>query len=132
MKSESADVFEDAALTVFWFQYNTYDDSVARLALLRRFSLVRVRQREHLGEWISDHRRAMTRVPAASSSLDICWSCGESAIDPLVRHHIIQLQRGGSDSPRNLIEICRPCHAEIHPWLRVASTPQPVRVGGSR
>lgn len=34
-----------------------------------------------------------------------------------VRHHLFQLQNGGYNLPLNIIGLCRPCHAEIHPWL---------------
>lgn len=44
-----------------------------------------------------------------------CYVCGAPAT---VRHHIIQLQNGGRNSPRNLMGLCDDCHAEIHPWLR--------------
>jgi len=44
-----------------------------------------------------------------------CWCCG-SAAD--VRHHIIQLQKGGMNTRLNLVSLCNPCHREIHPWLK--------------
>lgn len=44
-----------------------------------------------------------------------CFACrglGE------VRHHIIWLKHGGLNSKKNIVTLCRPCHAEIHPWLK--------------
>lgn len=34
-----------------------------------------------------------------------------------VRHHLILLSRGGRNHKNNLVGLCRPCHAKIHPWL---------------
>lgn len=44
-----------------------------------------------------------------------CFVCGDPAS---CRHHIIQLQHGGINHRLNLVSLCDPCHAEIHPWLR--------------
>lgn len=49
------------------------------------------------------------------SSHPICFACrgvGE------VRHHIIQIQHGGLNSKKNLVTLCKGCHAEVHPWLK--------------
>lgn len=45
----------------------------------------------------------------------ICYVC-ESNND-LVRHHVIPLHRGGSNSPKNLVPLCNNCHERLHPWL---------------
>jgi hypothetical protein len=37
---------------------------------------------------------------------------------PNVRHHIVQIQNGGLNNPKNLMLLCNPCHAKIHPWLQ--------------
>jgi len=44
-----------------------------------------------------------------------CFVCGKQG---RARHHIIQLQNGGINARRNLVILCEPCHAEIHPWLK--------------
>lgn len=55
-----------------------------------------------------------------------CWVCLAPAS---CRHHIVQLQNGGINSRKNVVSLCDPCHAEIHPWLKEGghrpSTPQP-------
>jgi 5-methylcytosine-specific restriction endonuclease McrA len=45
----------------------------------------------------------------------ICFACGELAE---VRHHIIWIKNGGLNSKKNLVSLCKPCHAFIHPWLQ--------------
>jgi len=50
-----------------------------------------------------------------------CWSCQQEP--PKHLHHIIQLQYGGRNSPRNLVPLCKYCHAIIHPWLRKDAHP---------
>jgi 5-methylcytosine-specific restriction endonuclease McrA len=44
-----------------------------------------------------------------------CHAC--ERIGDRVWHHIVQLQNGGSNSPKNLVKVCLPCHAVIHPFL---------------
>lgn len=44
-----------------------------------------------------------------------CVCCGEEADS---RHHIIELQYGGSNSPKNIVPICSKCHSKVHPWLK--------------
>lgn len=44
-----------------------------------------------------------------------CGACGR--IGFRVWHHIVQLQHGGTNSPKNLVRVCLPCHAVIHPHL---------------
>lgn len=45
----------------------------------------------------------------------MCFACGAKAD---VRHHIIWIKHGGLNSKRNLVSLCHPCHAYIHPWLQ--------------
>lgn len=45
----------------------------------------------------------------------MCFACGNKAE---VRHHIIWIKHGGLNSKRNLVSLCKPCHAYIHPWLQ--------------
>jgi 5-methylcytosine-specific restriction endonuclease McrA len=43
-----------------------------------------------------------------------CEVCSEPAT---VRHHVIQLQNGGSNHGNNIVRICDECHLKIHPWM---------------
>ena len=45
---------------------------------------------------------------------DFCAVCYHS---PVTRHHIVPLSTGGLNTKKNLIQLCNPCHAKIHPWL---------------
>lgn len=45
-----------------------------------------------------------------------CWVCGLRAN---VRHHIFQLQKGGSNHIQNMVPLCHLCHAKVHPWMEV-------------
>lgn len=44
-----------------------------------------------------------------------CFICN---VKSQCRHHMIQLQNGGINCKRNIINLCNKCHATIHPWLR--------------
>lgn len=48
----------------------------------------------------------------------LCKVCQEKTVKHI--HHIIQLQHGGTNQMKNIIGLCFDCHAEIHPWLKVA------------
>jgi len=43
-----------------------------------------------------------------------CFVCNKPA---QIRHHIVQLQHGGTNQQKNVIQLCDGCHCEIHPWL---------------
>lgn len=45
-----------------------------------------------------------------------CFACNSRPSE--ARHHIIQLQHGGPNMTHNVVNVCAPCHAEIHPWLK--------------
>jgi 5-methylcytosine-specific restriction endonuclease McrA len=57
-----------------------------------------------------------------------CFLCREAKAT--VRHHIIPISRGGCNRIINLVGLCAPCHAEIHPWLKkpVAVVVHPVNL----
>lgn len=50
------------------------------------------------------------------ASHDLCFVCRSKGE---IRHHIIWLSNGGLNSKRNIITLCKFCHAEIHPWLKL-------------
>ena len=58
------------------------------------------------------HQRAGTKP---RTTVGQCWSCSGWA--DLERHHVIQLQNGGTNWHVNIVRICRECHRHIHPWL---------------
>ena len=68
-----------------------------------------------LAERRATFRRANRR---GRSLVGQCWACNIWA--DVFTHHIVQLQHGGWNHPRNLVRICRACHAAIHPWLQNA------------
>lgn len=47
---------------------------------------------------------------------DFCHFCLMSG--NLIRHHIIPIWMGGLNMKLNIIQICSPCHAYLHPWLK--------------
>lgn len=66
---------------------------------------------------IADRRAAFNRGRMLIHPFEkypLCFVCGGMAT---VRHHIITLQNGGTNNRRNVVSLCAPCHALIHPWL---------------
>lgn len=47
-----------------------------------------------------------------------CFVCKSES--QAIRHHILQLQHGGPNITHNVVNVCRKCHALIHPWLTTA------------
>jgi len=45
-----------------------------------------------------------------------CFSC-LNADRRIYVHHIIEIQHGGSNHPRNRVPLCFRCHHHLHPWL---------------
>lgn len=83
-----------------------------RLDLLRIFAAQPVTRS-------TDWDCAAVRQEAATSGGGVpeaCFSC-RSGDRKLYWHHVIQIQHGGSNKPRNRVAICYRCHAAIHPWL---------------
>ena len=74
-------------------------------------------------------RRAHPHRPVTG----LCFCC--RAAPATQQHHVIQVQHGGRNVPRNLVGLCRACHRKIHPWMgrrRVAETQPPgLAVPGS-
>lgn len=105
----------DVELLAFWRQFNDVWCSAAdRLALVRRIADLRlhrprgwspgaVRQESVRRHWRWTHH----------PHCQICRSWDR----PLVWHHLIQIQHGGTNVPLNRVMICVRCHADVHPWL---------------
>jgi hypothetical protein len=84
-----------------------------RVAILRRLADVRLSSPSE-DEYLSmryDHRGVSMMLTA-----DQCFACLNSE-RWLYWHHVIQVQHGGSNTPRNLVRLCHDCHRRVHPWL---------------
>ena len=67
------------------------------------------------GERLNERRRRFKRSTKHDRLIgEPCFVC-QSPFG--ARHHIIQLQHGGSHGKSNLLPLCDDCHAKIHPWL---------------
>jgi 5-methylcytosine-specific restriction endonuclease McrA len=49
-----------------------------------------------------------------------CWACMTRSAR--LRHHIHQLQYGGTNKRNNIVPLCFQCHAKIHPHLDKSSS----------
>lgn len=101
-------------LDEIWFA-KRYGGRGERLNVLRYMAGV-VIQREASWDYVA------TRQSKPPRSLDDdCFVCGDRG-QTLYRHHVIQVQHGGSNSPRNVVKLCHACHHLIHPWLEKPSS----------
>lgn len=107
---ERLDISEPAALDQFYAEAAGGD----RIGAIRRFAeiaIVRPADWDYAGE-----RSAAPR----GISVPQCYGCRVQA-GPYHRHHIIQIQHGGSNYIRNIVGLCEACHADVHPWLPKAN-----------
>lgn len=59
-------------------------------------------------------RRSFESKKYGLLKLDKCYVCKEKAVH---RHHLIQLQYGGTNIKKNLVGLCELCHTTIHPFM---------------
>lgn len=95
-------------LELFWQYVERGED---RLELLKLYAAQPVSREQ-------DWNRQAVRDEASTITLDAhgCFCC-RTEDRRLYWHHVVQVQHGGSNSPRNRVAICYRCHALIHPWL---------------
>ena len=103
----SLNVSEAAALDQFYAEAET--DRVGALKRFAEIALVRP------ADW------SFAAVRAEADKIRVvhgqgCFGCRKSARG-YQRHHVIQIQHGGSNYLRNIVVLCDDCHAAVHPWL---------------
>lgn len=104
---------EERILDYFWLMSRS---GAEKLPLLRQVGAVRVLRPT---EWsISEVRRAHDARSRPFGD-GRCFVC--SSGDYIQSHHIIEVNHGGSNHPRNLVALCFHCHQRLHPWLTVAT-----------
>lgn len=111
-RAKQATLNLESELTRFWSRCNKHDMTAEeRMARLKEFAeIVISKPKKGL------RKVARTKFVAWKVRRDKrCFVCGLWA---RLRHHIIQLQHGGSNSKKNIVALCDDCHAEIHPWLK--------------
>jgi len=113
-------------LELFWSQFNIVDCKLCRrvcngkcsepekkLSLLRNFSAFNAKRPEYAvrKEKRGKFNKHFHKDLAKKSN---CFVCQEQAVD---RHHIVEIQNGGTNHYLNIIPLCRGCHRKIHSWL---------------
>lgn len=62
-----------------------------------------------------EHETSVARV-GLNGLTRACFAC--LTMDRRVYvHHVIEIQHGGSNHPRNRVSLCFRCHHDLHPWL---------------
>lgn len=105
---ETLTITEHAALDQFYQEAAGED----RIGALRRFVEIAIAR---------DAGCDPETVRAESSNhrlfANVCFGCRRADRQPLIWHHVIQIQHGGSNLLRNRVALCDDCHADVHPWL---------------
>jgi len=86
------------------------------LSVLKDFSNIEVKYKKTAP--LAEHRQAfdhLKHLRFKNVHKRICFACRKPAE---LRHHIMPLKNGGRNAKRNVVYLCRRCHAEIHPWLK--------------
>lgn len=121
-RREILGITEDVALREFWSQI---DDGADRLELLRAFAEVAIIRPD---AWRPNDIRAEFETLRFGD--DQCLAC--YSYNRVQHHHIIQIQHGGSNHPRNFAALCTDCHAGVHPWLEPGRKRTGIARGWSR
>lgn len=111
-RRSSQDEQNRIALRRFWARVLAGE---RRLTLLREFAAVKI-----AGAYLSPlvvRRRFMRSSVARFDELTLCWSC--TVMPASDRHHVIQVQHGGTNIKENVVPVCTICHGLIHPWMEV-------------
>ncbi len=75
------------------------------------------------------NREAMRAVPPMHDrEREGCFLCAQT-LGRLIWHHVVLVKHGGSNCPWNLVKLCDPCHADIHPWLKPITATGSTRSG---
>lgn len=116
---------EAYALMYFWMMVRKTDD---RLAMLQQMAEIVI---QRPADWDfaavrQEHQRGGQPWWSGEVSGRQCFCC--ASVRRLYRHHIIEVQHGGSNDGRNQVPLCFACHKRIHPWLTV-EPPQTHRFG---
>jgi len=59
-----------------------------------------------------------------------CWGCG--IVGKLIRHHVIQLQNGGTNWHENIELVCEVCHDEVHRCLKARQLDSEMNAADAR
>ena len=107
---------EDRVLDWFWGM--SRDIRVDRLWLLLQLTYV-VIQRPATWDTEAVRREHETQYGGTDTvklTYRECFACSSRAT--LYAHHVIEVQHGGSNTWRNKVPLCFPCHQYLHPWLK--------------
>ena len=100
---------EDRVLDYFWLMDRQGAD---RHELLLQLREVRV---QRPSDWNKRKIRHWHEVEKMRVGRGTCFCCRKSG--PVVDHHLVQIQHGGSNDLRNRVALCFVCHRRVHPWL---------------
>lgn len=106
---------EPDVLDYFWAMASSDAD---RVALLQQLAEVAIRRP---ADWDGGSVRFGAAGTTARLTADACFAC-HTTEKHLYWHHVIQVQHGGSNDPRNLVRVCHACHRAVHPWLPAPTT----------
>lgn len=104
---------EQRVLDYFWMMNR---QGVPRLWLLSHVGKVVIRRPLDWDRAVvrREHEQAI-RAGILRLAATQCFGCMKGG--PLYQHHIIEVQNGGSNDPRNRVALCFDCHKSLHPWL---------------
>lgn len=98
----------DRLLDVFW-RKATDATRWGRRDLLRRWEYIDLTT---IHPSIRVERRKVRNAKLRHKRAPICWVCRKDATTQ--RHHILTVAHGGMNIHRNLVDICKPCHVDVH------------------
>jgi len=112
----------DRLLTIFW-RKATDATRWGRRDLLRRWADIRIA----VGASIRVSKKKVRNRQLERKRAPICWCCRHRT--ECQAHHILAVAHGGLSIRRNFVDLCKPCHVDVHRTYqqddpRVAALPQ--------
>lgn len=100
-------------LAVFHQKAKKANNKLKRLRLLRQFANFVLLPDPYITHDQGYHRRHFEKRKARGAFYlaGACWVCGLIAE---CRHHVIQVQHGGRNIKRNIVNLCVSCHQSVH------------------
>ena len=98
----------------FWTRFHQNENVPDRIFALKQYSGIKLNRRKDLPLYIKRAKFNKNKRDKFRYLDKYCRVCNNA---PVIRHHIIMLSNGGKNNMQNVIEICKNCHKQIHPWM---------------
>lgn len=96
-------------------EYKTASSPSVRLTILQKYASINLVPRTlKTFKRTAVARKQYNDLKVALPEFQLSGVCDVCPAPSQHRHHVIPLGKGGTNSPRNLVPLCKPCHELVH------------------